>query len=144
MAEVCQPLPIINIQHQRIQMTNTASNNKFFELMETISPDEFRDFCINDQSSPYVKEIYGLDLPELYEQAEQALTLYIQGDGFPRNESRNMAQELLYRMAAARVDGVEVSISTVLAAAGYKPADFMTQVGLALNEGEIDFDNLWE
>jgi hypothetical protein len=123
-------------------MTNTANNNKFFELIEVTSPDEFRDYCMNNQSDLCVNEIYGLDLPELYEQAEEAITLYIQSDGFPRTESRKMAQELLYRMAVARVDGVEVSTSTVLAAAGYRPSDFMAKVGLTLNEE--DFATLWE
>ena len=123
-------------------MTNTVSDNKFFKLMEVTTPDEFRDYCRDNQSDLCVNEIYGIDLPELYEQAEEALTLYIQEDGFPRNESRKMAQELLYLMAVACVDGVEVSISTVLAAAGYRPADFMAKVGLTLNEE--DFAALWE
>jgi len=122
-------------------MINIASNNDVLEMMETISPDEFKELCLNTSDSQ-VKEAYGLDLGELYEQAEQALALYIQGDGFPRNEAIKMAKELLYRMTATRVDGVEISISTILGAAGYSPNDFMVQAGLSMSKGH--FANLWE
>ena len=122
-------------------MINIASNNEFLEMMETISPDEFKELCM-DTSDSQVKEAYGLDLGELYEQAEQSLALYIQGDGFPRNEALKMSRELLYRMTATRVDGVEISISTILGAAGYTPSDFMIQAGLSMNEGH--FANIWE
>jgi len=120
----------------------TKTTNKFFKLMGINSPDEFREHCINDQPNQYVKQLFGMEIPDLYEQAEEAITLYFQNNGIPRNFCHELAQELLFHMAAARVDGVHVGISTVLAAAGLRPRDFMDQVELSLANGEVPLTRL--
>ena len=122
----------------------TTTTNEFFQILEINSPEEFRDYCTTHADAPYVQEIFGQGIPELYEQAEEALTLYIQGDGFPRNRSRQMAQQLLFRMAEARVDGARVGIASVLSVAGRKPHDFMFETALSVKEGSITLTPLEE
>jgi len=125
-------------------MTNTVSDNKFLRITGVSSPEEFRNYCLKDRPTPYVKEFYGAEIPELYEQAEESLTQYFLDDGFPTDICRPLSQTLLFLMSEARVNGVDVSTSTVFAAAIRRPQDWVKQANHSINTGEFTFARLLE
>jgi len=124
-------------------MTNSTTND-LFKHADITSFESFREYCFSDRPDPSLKKIFGMELSEMYEKAEASLTQYFLDDGFPTEMCQVLAQKLLFLMSEARVNGVDVSISTALMAAIHRPSDWVKQVNHAINTGEFTFARLLE